>query len=377
MRTILPLHLKYRPKIVADLVGQDNTVKVLTGMFKRQAVPSAILLAGPSGTGKTTTARIIARTVMCKSSKEGVACGTCKSCVAFDAGTHGDYIELNAANERSIDDIRDLIKRSNMMPQVGNMRVIMLDECQQLTSASAQALLKPIEHPPARTLWLLGSMEPNRLLPALVSRCQVLYLNVVPSDVLGTYLYKVAKKEGVVLPKESTALLAELSNGHPRAALQLLDSVIQYTSSLDEGVELGEEMLKEFVLSSSILEDDDKAALKLLVGLVALNLTTTHKAILMAKSHMAVANKLQYLTMFCLHRVLGVDDKSVVWYTHSNKEALSAIERLELDGKSIKSRLVGILSLPTQVKTLIQSVAAPEQVHAICVYEEWLLKTKG
>ncbi len=376
MRSSLPLHLKYRPKNLSDLIGQDAIVTRVQGMLKRSELPNAFLLVGPSGCGKTTTSRILARVINCE---DNSGCGKCKSCVAFDAQKHPDYTELNAASERGIDEMRALVQRAGMMPQLSNMRILALDEVQQLSPQASQLLLKPIEQPPARTLWILSSMEPNRLLPAIVNRCQVLTVKHVESEVLAKHLSKVAKREGEELPDEIIQMIADLSGGTVRAAMQGLEAAIQYVSGLEKKPKDLTAALKDVVLQAGIVEDDDRAALKLLLALAFGNVKSTHLAIHSSKSMVSVANKLLYLATYCLHQVYGLTDSSVAWPTAANREAWSSITQIAED-RSIKPArlpLVEILNTTIEFRNRVVSFSIPENILAVAMFEKLAKDTKA
>lgn len=323
-RVSQPLALKYRPNTLADLLGQKQTVDRIKGILKTQNIPNAILLAGPSGCGKTTTARILARTINCE---KLTGCGKCKSCIAMDAGPdkHPDYKETNAANERGIDDIRAMIQKAKMMPQIGNFRIFLIDEAQQLTPQAAQALLKPLEEPSARTLWLIGSMEPERLLEAIRNRCQTFNLQLLGKDDLTAHLKSVSELEEHEFDDEIYDLIADLSGGHARAALQGLESVIQYVDGLDKPPKDLTAAIKQNVIEAALIESDDHVAVKVIRYMLEGNMKGVAMALLDCQNHIGLAAKMLIQVNYCVAQLFGVTKHRSVWHTPTNKASWEAV----------------------------------------------------
>ena len=226
----LSLAVKYRPRSLADLVGQDHISAQIAGMFNKKRMPAAIMLHGATGLGKTTVARMIASMVNCKNLDPDTMkpCGQCASCSMSD---HPDVLELNAADTRGIDDVRTLIQQSKNMPSVGNKRVFILDEAHQLTPQASQTLLKPIEEPPANTLWIICTMSPDKMLPAIAKRCLSLPVKPVSPELITKRLYRIAKREGVDFKAVDDGVkilktIADFANGGVRESIQLLESVL-------------------------------------------------------------------------------------------------------------------------------------------------------
>lgn len=225
---------KYRPQTLDAVVGQDVAVAKLEGMLSSKKIHRAILISGTYGSGKTSLARIIARNLNCKNGPAKSCYDTsdvepCKSC-KMSLTTHPDYIEVNAANSRGIDDIRELIERSQSMP-TNNYRVICIDEAHQITGAGIQALLKPLEEPAKRTVWILCTTERGKILPTIRSRCFDIEVRSVDVATTGKLVRRIAKKEGLKLTEEVTTQLASSVYGHPRSALNALEGVLQYVQS--------------------------------------------------------------------------------------------------------------------------------------------------
>lgn len=231
------LAVRYRPRVLEDLVGQDHIVSEIRGMFKRNRVPSSIMLAGPTGLGKTTTARILARYINCtaRDAKTHQPCGECANCKMEN---HPDVIELNAADTRGIDDVRKLIEQARNMPSMGAKRLFIIDEAQQLTPQAQQAILRPMEEPPKDTMWIICTMSPDRVLPAIAGRCTKLFVKPVSQEAAVSRLYKIARAEGTDFKKIDDGMdvlkaVADLTNGHMRDAVELLDKTLSMVADKD------------------------------------------------------------------------------------------------------------------------------------------------
>lgn len=219
---------KYRPRKLSEVVGQKVAVGMIESMISKKEVAPFMILSGPYGTGKTTLARIIARYVNCAT---GNACGTCRSCELMDSGRkHPDVLELNAANSRGIEDVRELIQLSELAPR-SPYRVIILDEAQQFTGPAAQVLLKPLEEPSKRTIWILCTTDPQKILATIRSRAKNIKLFEAPVKSIVTLLNRVCKAEGLNFPEKSLETIATLAAGHPRNALNILEQAKHYVAS--------------------------------------------------------------------------------------------------------------------------------------------------
>lgn len=222
-----PLHLKYRPQTLQELMGQSIIVRTLTNAIENQKIASTYLFTGPRGTGKTSTARIIAKSLNCLNSQEPTTnpCGECISCRAIEKGSSLDVIEIDAASNNGIDDIRELISRAALAPVQGRYRIFILDESHQLSTSAQNALLKCIEEPPEKTIFILATTEVHKLLPTIVSRCQVFNFKSISIKVLTQYLQQIADQENIEISTEALTLIARMTSGGLRDSLQLLSQL--------------------------------------------------------------------------------------------------------------------------------------------------------
>lgn len=233
------LAAKYRPRKLEDMVGADSAVEVLRPIFKRKHPPTVLLFTGPSGTGKTTLSRMVARYLNCKT---GDACGKCHNCKTLDdSEEHPDLLEINAAEQRKIDDMRELVSGIRFHAQMGKIRIVYLDEVHQLTKESFQLLLKHLEEPPDHTIFILATTNPEKLPDAVMTRSSIkISLRHIEPEVMIPHLHNVARKEGFNFlkmgkgdkdeqrkkGKKLLRTVAELSNGSMREGLNVLETLI-------------------------------------------------------------------------------------------------------------------------------------------------------
>lgn len=218
----LALYQKYRSTTFEEVVGQEVTVRTIQNAIRENRVGHAYLFCGPRGTGKTTMARLLAKAVNCED-PEKAPCGICSNCRAAADGTHPDIIEINAANETSVDDIRDLIERSKLAPMFGKHKVYIIDEVHQLSSAASSALLKTLEEPPENVIFILATTDPQRLLPTIISRCQQFNFYRIRTDQIKDHLLEIAEKEHLQMDEVAAQKIAILANGGMRDALSIMD----------------------------------------------------------------------------------------------------------------------------------------------------------
>ncbi len=228
------LHQKYRPQTIAELVGQPYIKTALTNAVKYLQIAPAYLFTGSRGTGKTSTARIFAKSLNCLNTKKPTdqPCGICQSCRSIETSNSLDVSEIDAASNNGVDDARALIERSTLAPVAGRYRIFILDECHCLTGNAFNALLKCIEEPPPHVVFILCTTELHKVLPTIVSRCQVFNFRTLSVQAIVQHLRIVADAESISIDDEALTAIARLSDGGLRDALQLLGQV----SLLDENI---------------------------------------------------------------------------------------------------------------------------------------------
>ena len=222
-----PLHHKYRPQRFDQLVGQDAIAATLGHALRTDRIAPAYLFSGPRGTGKTSSARILARSLNCLSSEGPTPepCGTCELCTTIAAGTALDVIEIDAASNTGVDNIRDLIERSRFAPVQARWKVYVVDECHMLSTAAFNALLKTLEEPPPRVVFVLATTDPQRVLPTILSRCQRFDFRRIPIDALEKHLTWIAEQESIPIQPEAVHVVAQRAQGGLRDAESLLDQL--------------------------------------------------------------------------------------------------------------------------------------------------------
>src|SRR5574344_2011994 len=220
---------KYRPATFSTLIGQDSIATTLKNSIKRGQLAHAYLFCGPRGVGKTTTARIFAKTINCMNPGPDMEpCGECESCKSFDEGRSYCIHELDAASNNSVDDIRSLTEKVMIPPQIGKYSVYIIDEVHMLSTAAFNAFLKTLEEPPAHAIFILATTEKQKIIPTILSRCQVFDFNRISIPDIVKNLKEIAVKEQVTIDDESLHVIAQKADGAMRDALTLFDQVVAF-----------------------------------------------------------------------------------------------------------------------------------------------------
>jgi DNA polymerase-3 subunit gamma/tau len=234
----ISLYRKWRPQTFEEVIGQEYVTRTLSNSLRNGNFAHAYLFCGPRGTGKTSTARILAKALNCEQGPTPNPCNVCRSCREITEGTSVDVVEIDAASTRGIESIRELRERVIFSPAAARMKVYVLDEAHMLTKDASNAFLKTLEEPPPHVVFVLATTEPHKILPTILSRCQRHDFRSVPVALLTDHLVMVAEAEGIEAKEESLRLIARRARGSARDALVILEQVMSYGDGVvdEEGV---------------------------------------------------------------------------------------------------------------------------------------------
>ncbi|WP_379089022.1 DNA polymerase III subunit gamma/tau [Pedobacter sp. UC225_65] len=222
---------KYRPATFETVVGQQHITGTLKNAIKNNQLAQAFLFCGPRGVGKTTCARILAKTINCTNlTPEQEACGTCENCVSFQTGHSFNFHELDAASNNSVDDIRSLIEQVRIPPQAGKYKIYIIDEVHMLSANAFNAFLKTLEEPPSYAIFILATTEKHKILPTILSRCQIFDFNRIQVEDIANHLNKIAVREHISVDNDGLHIIAQKADGGLRDALSMFDQIVSYTN---------------------------------------------------------------------------------------------------------------------------------------------------
>lgn len=263
---------KYRPQNFSTVVGQAHITTTLKNAIRNNQLAHAFLFCGPRGVGKTTCARILAKTINCESrTADGEACNQCNSCVSFDSGASLNIHELDAASNNSVEDIRTLVEQVRFAPQAGKYKVYIVDEVHMLSSSAFNAFLKTLEEPPPYAIFILATTEKHKILPTILSRCQIFDFKRITNNDTVDHLQEICTKESIRAEKAALHLIAQKSEGCMRDSLSILDKIVSFTNGeltysntlehlniLDEGYffQLLDMLLKQEISSALVMYDE-------------------------------------------------------------------------------------------------------------------------
>ena len=240
-----PLATKYRPQKFSDVVGQDIVVKILSRAVQKDRVGHAVLFSGTRGVGKTTLARIVAKSLRCEQRQpnDSEPCCKCESCLNFAKDSQIDVIEIDAASNTGVDDVREIIESCRYRPSTGVYKIFIIDEVHMLSKSAFNALLKTLEEPPAHVKFLLATTETYKIPETILSRVMKLDLKNVDEDVIAQYLSSICNQEGIIAGADVLTLIARAANGSVRDSISILDQAINVSDSNNLTLQDAQEML--------------------------------------------------------------------------------------------------------------------------------------
>jgi len=369
--TVQSLAVKYRPSSILGLLGQEGVATQVKGMIRLKKCPSAILITGGSGCGKTTLSRILARTLNCQALdlKTLEPCGECRPCKMGDSSP--DYNEVNFSDERGIDSIRALIQGARAMPVVGNNRIIVGDECHQLLGPSQNVLLKTLEEPPKRTLWILSTTNPEKLLNTIIGRCLKLNLTPIEPEVIAKRIRIIAKREGVDLKTfaggaDIVKTIVDLSNGSMRDAISVLESAL-FAIASNKNVD-AKTVLNNFLNTGEA--DLEKTAASLLVALMECDIKGIVKVARTSGNSRGVLSKLRWIIQYLLDNSIGI-----ARYTPYGAKLFASLAK----DKGLKINiplLIRIQYLLVEIETRFNSSSIDESVLFLSSLGQFALENK-
>ena len=266
----LPLYRKYRPQTFKDLIGQENIVKALSNAINLNKISHAYLLCGPRGTGKTTTARIIAKSLNCAKGPTLEPCGECPSCKDIINSTPIDVIEIDAASNRKVEDARNILEKIQFVPVNGHFKIYIIDEVHMLTTEAFNTLLKTLEEPPENVIFILATTEPHKVLDTIISRCQRFdFRRITTEDIVARLTY-ISQQENINITEDALHTIARSSAGGMRDSLALLDQISVLDANKEISADDVNEMLgrlsfeTQYELSNAILTAQTQTAITLL-----------------------------------------------------------------------------------------------------------------
>ena len=241
---------KYRPMTFDSVVGQEALTPTLKNAVKSGKLAHAYLFCGPRGVGKTTCARIFAKAINCSNpTADGEACGKCESCQAFNNGRSYNIFELDAASNNGVDQMKTLMEQTRIPPQIGKYKVFIIDEVHMLSAAAFNSFLKTLEEPPSYVIFILATTEKHKILPTIISRCQIFDFDRMTVPNIIAHLKQVAEKEGITYEEEALGIIAEKADGGMRDALSIFDQVASYSQ--------GNITLEKVIEDLNVLESDN------------------------------------------------------------------------------------------------------------------------
>ena len=348
------LYRTYRPSTFEEVAGQQHIVRTFKNALATGKISHAYLFAGPRGTGKTTMAKLLAKALNCD---EGIGCqcNACRNCEAINGNSHPDVLEIDAASNRGINEIKDLIEKVKYSTILGRYKVYIIDEVHMMTNEAFNALLKTLEEPPEHVIFILATTEPHKLLPTILSRCQRYDFGKVPSDEMSKRIQTILEKEGIAYNQDAVDLIISLSDGGMRDALSMLDQVLAYS---------GNRLNEEDVLSIFSLESKAEK-LSLIHSLLKNDVGDVLNRV---QKYLAKGTDIKRLT----NDLLSIFKDSLIYSLTNKKDLLESISDKEANEISAQA---DVDTLNKYIQTLMESLKDYKNVaDANTLFEVTLLK---
>jgi len=323
----LVLALKYRPKRFEEIIGQDAIVKTLTNALDKNRLAHAYLFSGLRGSGKTTTARIFAKALECEKGVSSKPCENCENCKMANENRHIDIIEMDAASNRRIEDIRELIEHTKYKPSFGRYKIFIIDEVHMLTNEAFNALLKTLEEPPEYVKFIMATTDPLKLPATILSRVQHFRFNKIPENIIENFLKKVLVYENVEYEDEAIRLIVKAAQGSVRDSLTLLDQAIAYSLGkidLDKVVEMLGVINPQIItqIFDAIKREDKKALLKIISQIKDYDIESIIDEIILFLKDALFSASLPLITIQRFFNIIS-DTKELIKYNSDNEFILS------------------------------------------------------
>ena len=321
------LALKYRPKRFEEIIGQDAIVKTLRNSLDNNRIAHAYLFSGLRGSGKTTTARIFAKALQCDKGVSSDPCETCENCVLANENRHMDIIEMDAASNRKIEDIRELIEHTKYKPSIGRYKIFIIDEVHMLTNEAFNALLKTLEEPPEYVKFIMATTDPLKLPATILSRVQHFRFNKIPERTIENYLQKVLINENIHFEDEALRLIVKAAKGSVRDSLTLLDQAIAYSGgeiTLDKVVDMLGVINPEIIsdIFKAIFDGNKKVLLKIINQIKDYDIESILDEIILYLKEAMFTGSLPLITMQRFFNILS-DTRELIKYHSDNEFILS------------------------------------------------------
>lgn len=345
------LYREFRPKNFEEIIGQDNIINILKNQIKNDSISHAYLFSGIRGTGKTSTAKVFAKSICCLDSKDGEACNKCASCNDVNIGDSADIIEIDAASNRGIDEIRDLKEKVSYMPNFGRYKVYIIDEVHMLTTEAFNALLKTLEEPPSHIVFIFATTEPNKILPTILSRCQRFDFSRIDSETVVNHLAGILEKKGIGYEREALSLIALNTEGALRDALSLLDKAISVVKDNNVTKEIVDDILglvsdeDVFMLANGILEGD-----------VDKSISSTHTFLEKGRE---VGNIITQLMEYFSNKIVAINVREPDKIINKSKSYIDSLSE-KFNSKEDSKRISNILYELSKLKNDMRFFSEPE-----------------